>query len=131
MVFRITAACFAVGGLLWSLFCLVFVVFGDFTRSILLFGPGYLVTMGYVYRALWTPSNLARRVIWGLSALVQGAWLYWFITNVIEYGLRGTKFDFVALTWWTVTFAMSIYAFAKDVNSDNRQASDQEAPGEP
>ena len=114
---RIFAGVLAAGGVFWGLFCLPLMIVGVPIRTIPTFGPGYLVTAGYIMRALMAspPSGLAvvlARAMWWLSALVQGAWLSWLILGLIENPYDSTiwtPFGVLILLWWTFAFAVSVY----------------------
>ncbi len=88
-VVRGLAALLAVGGSFWGYLCLssMLAVLGGDAIPLLVFGPGYLVTIGYLDLCLRVPSPGWQRAIWGASALVQGAWLLEFINS--QLGLRG------------------------------------------
>jgi hypothetical protein len=109
----------AIGGMLWGLFCLPFLLLGDPLRTIPTFGPGYVVTFGYLVRAIYTPSIRLRVGIWLLSALVQGAWLLWSLSGVLtgEYFSDYYKafiFGIIILVWWAFAFAASVYGIFTD-----------------
>ena len=117
--FRLLAAVLAVGGVLWGLFCLpIFVNNEHVERPIMVFGPGYVVTIGYICRILWTMDRDLRRLVWGASALVQGAWLCWFLIGILNQGFRGFAFQYLALSWWTFSFLVSAYALIVDVSEE-------------
>ena len=111
---RILAGILAVGGLLWGLFCLIFIVAGDTAKALMLFGPGYVVTVGYIVRCCSLPPLAWRRAIWGLSGLVQGAWLLWALSGVVQSGFRGFAFEFITLAWWLFAFAVSVYGLVAE-----------------
>ncbi len=84
---RIIAGCLAIGGLFWSVILWPF-LFDDENDlkvralelhlnplAVLVFGPCYVVTAGYIIRAATTLSLGIRRATWVLSLLVQGTWL--------------------------------------------------------
>jgi hypothetical protein len=112
------AALLAVGGCFWGFFLLPRVMLNaDATIMLLLLGPGYLVTAGYLVLCLRVPSPGWQRAIWGASALVQGAWLVFFIdAEFSRRGLLGNLWfgagfaDPIFGAWWTFSFAASIYA---------------------
>jgi hypothetical protein len=116
-VVRGLAALLAIGGSCWGLFCLLFMLTAGDAVHLLVFGPGYLVTIGYFVLCLRVPSPGWQRAIWGTSALVQGAWMVFFFGAVFSrHGLLGILwFGGVFPTpifgaWWTFSFAASIYA---------------------
>ncbi len=113
------AALLAIGGSFWGYLCLPSILLYSprDAMPLLVFGPGYLVTIGYLVLCLRVPSPGWQRAIWGASALVQGAWLLEFINS--QLGLRGLlenpwQSPYLAFpiagAWWTFSFAASIYA---------------------
>jgi len=52
---RLLAVILSIGGICWGIFCLPF-LFWNPSDSILIFGPGYVVTIGYLVRACSTLS---------------------------------------------------------------------------
>jgi hypothetical protein len=112
---RILAGVLAVGGIAWGLFCLPLLLDFDSPLKLLLFGPGYLVTAGYLVRCLGRPSLTWRRSIWGASALIQGAWLASLVGQTIaRRGFFG-NLNATALSilggWWLFGFSASVYGF--------------------
>jgi hypothetical protein len=112
----------AIGGVLWRLFCLPFLILGVPWRALPTFGPGYLVTVGYLVRACCNPPIRLRVAIWLLSALVQGAWLLLALGLVVqgEYFddyYKAFTFGVVILAWWTFAFAASVYGVLHDRDS--------------
>jgi hypothetical protein len=113
--FRLVASFLAVAGSVWGLFCLLFFIAGDPLHSLVLFGPGYVITVGYICRAILTPSRQWRRVIWGSSALLQGAWLTWFVIETARVGIRGFAFEYLSFGWWAFASVVSVCGFIIDV----------------
>ncbi len=114
--FRAIAICLAIFGVFWSLFCILFLLLNPL-KWLLMLGPGYLVIVGYIWRAATTPKTEKRRLIWGFSAIVQGAWLWWFITTSVIYGFNfgsSSSLEIVTLLWWVITFAVSILGIVAD-----------------
>jgi hypothetical protein len=74
------------------------------------FGPGYLVTIGYVIRAIGTPPRGARYLIWVSSLLIQGAWLLWLIWDVTERVAEGRSVNEPSLmaAWWLFATVSSV-----------------------
>jgi hypothetical protein len=108
---RIMAGILAAGGALWGLFCLPFLIGGDWVhlnRTDLSILAGYLVTIGYFIRCFSNPPLSARRAIWGFSTIVQGGWLSWYIWGAIHGGARASAFEFVAVLWWLFAFVVSL-----------------------
>ena len=114
--FRFLAGLLAAGGVLWGLLASA-VMFR--TLASLVFIPGYFVTAGYFVRCIYTPRLSWRRMIWGSSAFVQGAWL--FIVTVFlvcpafhEGHITADDIPFIPLVWWIAAFSISIYGFLYD-----------------
>jgi hypothetical protein len=101
----------AMGGVLWGIFLLPGVV--DEPQVLLIFGPGYLVTAGYFGRAIAPPSVPARRLLWGVSSLIQGLWLCFDIGMLVDIGgIHGSAWIF--FIWWTFAFVSSVYCLFTD-----------------
>jgi hypothetical protein len=118
MRFRLLSGLLSIGGCLWGLFCLYFIILGNTAYTLLLFGPGYVITFGYIVRAVGSPSVTFKRLIWGTSAILQGSWLAWGTYLLIHDGLRSIVFDFVTTGWWGFAFFASAYGLAFDVSVD-------------
>jgi hypothetical protein len=97
------AGLLALGGLFWGLLLSPWLFrSGASPLAWLVFGPGYLVTLGYAVRAVSTPPLAARRLIWVCSLLVQGAWLSylgWRVTEQLALG-RSVKEPGIMAAWW-------------------------------
>ena len=116
---RKLAILLAIGGVLWGLFCLPFMILGVPWRAFPTFGPGYFVTVGYLVRACCNPPTWVRVTIWLLSALVQGAWLLLALALVVrgEYFsdyYKAFLFGVIILAWWSFAFAASVYGLLND-----------------
>jgi hypothetical protein len=120
MHFRFLAGVLAVGGILWGV-----PLSGIFAHGVdwswLIFIPGYIITVGYIIRCVYTPRLSWRRVIWGASSIVQGAWLVSIIAAMIYGELRYggvTAADvfgpIVFWLWWIFALGISIYALRFD-----------------
>jgi hypothetical protein len=124
---RLLAVILSIGGICWGIFCLPF-LFWNPSYSMLIFGPGYVVTIGYLVRACSTPSLESRVGIWILSALVQGIWLIWACCGIFQGArFRGHAFEFVTLGWWVFAFVASVYAI---LNERYEKAPDLVPPGD-
>ena len=89
-VARSLAILLALGGCLWGLLLSPWLFQRDVSPlAIAVFGPGYLVTLGYIVRSISTPPPGARLLIWVSSLLVQGGWLLFLIWGVIEKLVAG------------------------------------------
>jgi len=69
---------------------------------------GYIVTAGYILRAVAVPSVNLRRFIWGTSILVQGVWLCVGIHDMTA--LRPN----LLLLWWLFATVCSVVAIATE-----------------
>jgi hypothetical protein len=112
-MFRIIASILAVGGICWGAFLVAVIseLAGPvawWTYCVLL--PGYLITMGYIVRAVSNPPLGLRRFIWGASAIVQGAW---FLFAIVGAPIR-TVGMCLLIGWWAGSFALSAYAVFAD-----------------
>jgi hypothetical protein len=111
MKFRFLAGLLAAGGIFWSVLSL-----GAIS---LVFIPGYIITLGYIVRCICTPRLSWRRVIWGASVFVQGAWLLFYFG---AYGFTFSSGDSHSIAdvanlftlWWIVALSVSIYAYRFD-----------------
>jgi hypothetical protein len=120
---RVLAIVFSVVGVGWGLFCLP-LVFSSF-YGLILFGPGYIVTAGYVARACLELSWGVRVGIWWLSALVQGAWLIWALCGISQGAwFRGFAFEWVTLVWWACAFVASMFGALSEPNLATTGAGD-------
>lgn len=110
-----------IGGCFWGLILLPYFLLGG-PRFWLIFGPGYLVTMGYALRAYdRTLSQSARKYFWIASVLVQGGWLAFAIVAMTlgryftpGLGIKGIVFSSITLAWWSLSFIASIYCYYKE-----------------
>ncbi|MGA2441529.1 MAG: hypothetical protein ABSH08_11255 [Tepidisphaeraceae bacterium] len=110
---RIMAGMLAIGATFWAIFIGYLVIY-DWPQALLWFGPCYVVTAAYYWRALGHPSRNWCRAIWGLSLLVQGAWL----TTLIVYTFRGRvdddRFTWIITVWWAGSAVLSFIALLLD-----------------
>jgi len=116
MKFRFLAGVLAAGGIGWGFWSVVAIVTFH-TLASLIFIPGCIITVGYIVRCFRTPQLSWRRVIWGASALVQGAWLVTFIVALISQGHISADDVFspiVAWVWWIFALGVSIYGLCYD-----------------
>lgn len=109
---RLLAGLLALGGLFWGLLLSPW-QFQSWASPVFwaVFGPGYLITLGYIIRAVCTPPMIFRRLIWIGSLLVQGAWLLWLIWCVIEEVAAGNSARNeanLATAWWVFATAASV-----------------------
>lgn len=99
----IGALMLAVIGSLWGLFLAYFIWVGDTRYGLLIFGPGYVVVIGYFLRAFIRLPTGYRKTIWVASCLVQGTWLQFGIYDAIW---RRTVYP--VLIWWIFAFTFSL-----------------------
>ncbi len=111
MTLRIVAGFLAAGGILWGTFVFLLLLAFQFPPlAVIVFVPGYLVTAGYVIRALSKPPLDVCFLIWLASILVQGAWLGWFIGQGGLSQLRA-PIDGLMAGWWMAACTLSAWAF--------------------
>ncbi|MFM8931358.1 MAG: hypothetical protein ACKOS8_05710 [Gemmataceae bacterium] len=73
---RVIASLLALGACFWGIILSPVIAEAIEKPMVLLtLGPGYVVTLGYLILVFVPPPLPARLLIWGLSVLVQGAWL--------------------------------------------------------
>ena len=119
--FRFLAGVLAAGGIFWGLLSAAAIKGSGSLVVSLVFIPGYIITLGYIIRCVYTPRLLWRRMIWGASTFVQGAWLVSIIAAMIYGELRYggvTAADvfgpIVCWLWWIFALGTSIYAVRFD-----------------
>jgi len=110
--FQLLATILALGGIAWGLLGLYFIVYGESVSAVMLFAPGYLVTIGYIWRACWLPSVQWRKVIWGFSVIVQGAWLVFDLTT-FHLDFRSVLY-FLPVVWWLFACSGSLWGLVAD-----------------
>lgn len=106
---RYIAISLAIGAGFWG--GLLFLVFGPTAFLPFPFGVGYVVLIGYIIRALSCPELGHRRLIWGLSILVQGGWFCLGLYDVLNHML-------VQLWWTYATFGSVIALIAEEPDSE-------------
>ncbi len=104
---RAIAVILALGGSFWGVFLLW--GFGPAALIPLPFGVGYLVTAGYIVRAVSLPSLDVRRIIWGASLMVQCGWLL--SIGLPDLSRTGPDLFFV---WWAFASIASAVAIATE-----------------
>ncbi|HEX3357181.1 MAG TPA: hypothetical protein VHS31_09435 [Tepidisphaeraceae bacterium] len=109
LLLRLLAGFLAAIATLWAIF-LAILVLPDWPQAILWFGPGYLLTAAYYWRALGHPSLNWARAIWILSLLTQGTWLICFLVSASHGHVQGDPFDILILIWWTISTLISFIA---------------------
>src|SRR3954468_4788429 len=114
---RLISLILAIGGAFWGVFCAFFFLCGDPFAALMYLGPGYVVTAAYWWRLFSTPPVESRRFIWGLSALVQGAWCVWGVIALIHDGWRNVCFDLLTNGWWVFALVASVYCLFTDIQS--------------
>jgi hypothetical protein len=111
---RMLAGMLALGGLFWGLLLSPWLFRPEASLlAWLVFGPGYLVTLGYVIRATCTPPLAARRLIWVCSLLIQGGWLLsiaWAEIGQLALG-RSVHEPSLASAWWLFATVVSFVGF--------------------
>lgn len=126
---RTLAALLALGGSFWGVLLSASMLKPEASPlAWLFFGPGYLVTLGYLVRTVTTPSVAARRMIWICSILVQGAWLLVLVWDVVKQLSSGRSVNEPRLfaAWWIfATVASVVGLFAERPTSTEQSAADQ------
>jgi hypothetical protein len=110
---RMIAGLLAAGGAYWGLMFLPLIFHAEHPIfPLLLFGPGYAVTLAYVIRLFSTPPLRARQFIWVLSILVQGGWLVCYVVVSLADGasIRRLAEPILIVFWWLFAFVGSITA---------------------
>ena len=111
------AGLLTLGGLFWGLLLSPWLFRPEASPlAWLVFGPGYLITVGYVIRAVSTPPLAARRLIWVCSLLVQGAWLLylvWAETEQLALGRSIHEPNIMSVWWLFATVASCVGLFAE------------------
>ena len=116
MKFKVLAGVLALGGVAWGFWSVVAIV-AFHTLATLVFIPGCIITVGYIVRFSSVPQLSWRRVIWGGSALVQGAWLAVFLVALFSQGHISADDIFrpmIAWVWWVFALGVSIYGLFYD-----------------
>ncbi len=118
-----TMACFlAIGATFWGILC-AFILLSANAGGLVIFGPGYLLTIGYYWRAFGDPSPQWCRAIWGFSSLIQGAWFtliaYMAFTHPLGFisSIGFACFALLVTLWWLGAFAMSLTGFFMESRS--------------
>jgi hypothetical protein len=127
MHFRFLAGVLAAGGILWGILSVAASTMSQSIVTWLVFMPGYIITIGYIIRCIYTPQILWRRVIWGASTLVQGLWVVFYFGalgyGVLRYGVGVSSGDSISIIgdvanlfmlWWIFALCISIYGYRFD-----------------
>jgi len=108
---RVIASLLALGACFWGiLLSPVIAQTSEKPMVLLTLGPGYVVTLGYLILVFIPPALPARLLIWGLSVLVQGAWLVWIGVGLVQRLAQGGNWNEPPLLvgWWLFATAGSI-----------------------
>jgi hypothetical protein len=117
MRFRLLALSLAIGGIAWGLFSALLLLAGaQPLEFVVIFGPGYAITAGYIARVCHTPKPVWRILLWLASTLVQGYWLGWILLGAVRGELRGSTFELLSIAWWVYAFLVSVYGILGDVH---------------
>jgi hypothetical protein len=119
-VARSLATLLAIGGCFWGLLLSPWLLRPDVSPlAVAVFGPGYLVTVGYIVRSVSKPPTAGRLLIWLSSLLVQGAWLLFLIWGMIEKVAAGRSaaHDVANATtaWWAFATLASVVGLLADL----------------
>lgn len=114
---RVLVVPLALGGCYWGLLLLPGLAQPNVESwAFALFGPGYLLTLGYIVRAISTPPLWGRRFLWVLSLLVQGGWFCYDFGGGIMQVMAGRHFNepILILAWWAfAAVASGVALFAE------------------
>jgi hypothetical protein len=108
---RLLAVLLALGGCFWGLLLSPWIFQPDVSPAAISgFGPGYLITLGYIVRSVSTPPLMVRRLIWGASIIIQGSWLAWIIWAICEQVIAGHTLNEPSLpvVWWLFATVASV-----------------------
>ena len=108
---RVIASLLALGACFWGiLLSPVIAQTSEKPMVLLTLGPGYVVTLGYLILVFIPPALPARLLIWGLSVLVQGAWLVWIGVGLVQRLAQGGNWNEPPLLvgWWLFATVGSI-----------------------
>jgi hypothetical protein len=114
---RVIAGLLALGGVCWGVLLIALIPHAEHAAlPLLVFGPGYVVTVGYLIRTVTTPPLRARQVIWVLSLLVQGGWLTWHVVGTLASSgpIHKLTEPRLVVAWWLIATAASIVALIMD-----------------
>jgi hypothetical protein len=125
---RLLAVLLALGGCFWGLLLSPWMLRPDVSpAAVAVFGPGYLITLGYIIRSVSTPPLVVRRLIWSASIIIQGSWLAWTIWAICEQVITGHTLNEPSLptAWWVFATAASVVGLlaegAKPTKPDLRE----------
>lgn len=99
------ASLLALRGIFWGGFLALVIGRSGWTPiAVLILGPGYAVTLGYLIRVFGNPTPGWRQTIWGSSILVQGAWLVLHFIDATNHEARNL-FNLPGVWWMFATVA--------------------------
>jgi hypothetical protein len=106
---RTLATVLAVGGCFFGLLLYPWTFRGDVSPlAVAVFGPGYLITLGYIIRACSTPTLGFRRLLWSASLVIQGTWMVGDLSGMAARLAAGQTLNepLLPTAWWIfATFA--------------------------
>jgi hypothetical protein len=114
--FRLLASSLALGGVLWGIFIAGLIFESRSVLALLFYVPGYLVTAGYIARCFSAPRHFWLRMIWGISAIVQGGWLIWYFSQIAAIGVPDNLLELINImsVWWVFAFVVSVFGYFYD-----------------
>ena len=110
---RTVAGLLAIGGICWGALLLPLILRAEhLLLPLLVFGPGYIVTLAYLVRATTTPPLRGRQFIWVLSILVQGGWLACYVVATLgtDGAIGRITEPNVIVAWWVFATLASVVA---------------------
>ena len=120
---RVIASLLALGACFWGiLLSPVIAQTIEKPMVLLTLGPGYVVTLGYLILVFVPPALPARLLIWGLSVLVQGAWLVWYGIDLVRHLAQGGSWNEppLFLGWWLFATVGSIVGLLLEKESGEK-----------
>ena len=127
---RLLAGLLAIGGSFWGLILSPWLFRPEASPlAWAVFGPGYLITIGYIIRTISMPPLGVRYLIWVSSLLVQGAWLLWLIWAVIVQLADDHSVNEPSMmaAWWFFATVASAVALSTEGGDPNTNAAPDEA----
>ena len=110
---RVFVIIIAIISTLWSMWC--YFTFENHSIShIIKFGPGYIVAILYVCRAVFECKLIFRKFIWIISLVVQGGWLITIGKDQLLSGFDSGILGILIFLWWLTATVGSIICFFKD-----------------
>lgn len=106
----IIASILVIGGIFWGILILPMFFGEKFIFVAIIFAPGYISTAGCLVRVFFKLPLPYRRIIWGISIVVQAGWLLWHIFASINAGVDFSRIfnPPIIIGWWIAATLLSI-----------------------